>query len=210
MTIANKYDNVNTPEELMDFMNNNIKYGFHGTDGEDYQNDGSKKSNDRFQKACRNVYRLASPEYILKYGLGHCWDQVELERDWFAKHGYEFKTIFIWFLLNYPNTYSCHTYLIYKDKITKEYCIFEHADYANRGIHRFRTYADAIKWQKDRHIDTNRQNGNRVKADEIGKIHIYEYICPCYGITADEFFDNIIYNAKDITRITLEKVTQLK
>ena len=204
MTIINQYNNISVPEELMNFMNNYISYGFHGTDGEDYQNDGSRKSNDRFQNACQSVYGLSSPEYILKYRLGHCWDQVELERDWFTKHEYEFKTIFIWFQLDYPNTYSCHTYLIYKDKKTQEYCIFEHADYNNRGIHRFKTYVDAIKWQKERHIETNRQYGNKVDIDEINKIHIYEYVCPGYGITSSEFYDNIIYNAKDITKITFE------
>lgn len=208
MNIIEEYKQIQNPIELFEFMEKYIKYGIHGTDGKNYRNDGSKESNERFQKASRMVYRLASPEYILKYCLGHCWDQVELERDWFAKHEYTFKTIFIWFQLDFPNTYSCHSYLIYQDKETREYCIFEHAAYPTRGIHRFKTYDEAIKWQYEKHIELNGKFGNKVGKEEIKYIHIYEYECPGYGVNNDAFYDNIIYNSKDITEVVNQKNSQ--
>ena len=198
MNIKEEYEKVNTPEELMDFMNKYIKYGFHGTDGVDYTNDGTIEGNEKFQTASQLVYGLASPDYLLKYGLGHCWDQVELERDWFLRHNYEFKTIFIWFEFNYANNYSTHTYLIYKDKENNEYCLFEHADYENRGIHRFKTYSDAVKWQKDRHIEMNKNNGNKIDEEVLNHLHIYEYNHPEYGSNMIEFLDNILDNGKKI------------
>lgn len=195
-----EYEKVNTPEELMLFMNKYIKYGFHGIDGVNYTNDGSNEQNEIFQKAVGSVYGLASPDYLLTYGIGHCWDQVELERDWFTKHNYEFKTNFIWFLFDYDNNYSTHTYLIYKDKITNEYCLFEHADYDNRGIHRFKSYKEAVIFQMNKHIEYNKKQGNLINEEVLSHLHIYEYIKPKYGINMIEFLDNIL-ESKDITNI---------
>ena len=105
--IAKIYENIKTPEELMIFMDQYIKYGIHGIDGKDYiPTYGDNESNQKFQEASFSVYSFGGPSYILKYGLGHCWDQVELERDWFTKHHYECKTIYIWITLDYENSYS--------------------------------------------------------------------------------------------------------
>ncbi len=201
MNIFKIYENLNSPYELMEFMDKYITYGFHGTDGVDYLNNGTKEENDIFQKACTTVYGLESPEYVLKYGLGHCWDQVELERDWFIKNGYNIKTNYIWFELNYENAYTTHTYLIYQDKETLEYCLFEHADYENRGIHKFKTYAEAVIWQKDKHIAYNKKIGNIIDDEILTHIHIYEYDKPEYGINMFEFIDYVT-SQKEITNIT--------
>ena len=197
MNLKKEYEKVNTPEELLIFMDN-IKYGIHGKDNINYKPGDTKEENIIFQNACQNVYGLASPEYILKFGIGHCWDQVELERDWFTKHNYEFKTIFIWFEFDYENNYSTHTYLIYKDN--NDYCYFEHADYNNKGIHRFKSYEDAIKYQYNKHIDYNKSIGNIVTNKEIKHIHIYEYNNPKYSSNMSEFIDYIL-NSKEITKI---------
>ncbi len=194
-----KYNNILTPEELFTFMEDNIKYGIHGTNNEDYI-PHDEKTNGIFQNACLNYYRLADPKYLLKHKLGHCWDQVELERDWFTKHKYNFKTIFIWFLFDYENSYSTHTTLIYQDKQTNDYCLFEHADFENKGIHHFKTYQDAIKWEYDKHIEYNKKQGNPINEEILKHIHIYEYEHPKYGSTFMDFIDNI-FNAKEITNI---------
>ena len=72
---------------------------------------------------------------MLKYKIGHCWDQVELERAWFKKHNYEYKTLFIYFESDLA-PYICHTYLVYNDKKNNTWNWFEHADENNKGIHK--------------------------------------------------------------------------
>lgn len=195
-----EYEKVNTPEELMEFMNRRIIYGFHGTNGIDYTNDGSNVQSEIFNNALVNYYILANPDYLLTYALGQCWDQVELERDWFTKHNYEFKTNFIWFELDYENSYSTHTYLIYKDKNTNEYCLFEHADFNNRGIHKFKTYIDAVNFQKNKYIEYNKKQGNEINNEILEHLHIYEYEQPIYGSNMMEFLDRIL-ESKDITNL---------
>ena len=201
--MINEYEKINTPKELMDFMNKYIHYGFHGTDGVDYKVD-SKEELKKFNKNIQNVYGLASPEKLLNYGIGICYDQVEFERDWFSNHGFEFTTNFIWFELDYPNNYNTHTYLIYYDKKKDEYAIFEHSDYINRGIHYFKSYKEAVKWQYEKHLELNKNNGNIINDEVINNIHIYEYKKPNFDISIMEFIDTVL-EGKDITDIIINK-----
>ena len=188
-------EKIKTPEELLDFMSNNINYGYLGKNGRVYHYDDSD-----FNLDWHEQYILESKDDILENLYGNCWDQVELERDWFTKHKYNFKTIFIWFLFDYENSYSTHTTLIYQDKQTNDYCLFEHADFENKGIHHFKTYQDAIKWEYDKHIEYNKKQGNPINEEILKHIHIYEYEHPKYGSTFMDFIDNI-FNAKEITNI---------
>ena len=187
MDIKEEYKKVSTPEELLEFMNKYINYGFVAENKtyDDWSSDGE------FQQACRSIWKLASPEKLLNTGYGHCWDQVELERDWFSKHNYEFKTIFIWFLLDYDNNYITHTYLVYKDKDDSSWNYFEHADRNNVGIYKFDDYYSAIKFQRQKHIDFNKQVGNKIDDEILNHLHIYEYEHPAYGSNMNEFLNNI-------------------
>ncbi len=197
------YVKVKTPEELLAFMDN-IKYGIYGNDGKVYVNDGTEEGNRVFQEASVNEYGLANKDKVLKYGLGQCFDQTELERAWFKENNYEFKTIFIWFLFEYENTYPTHSYLIYKDKETHKYCYFEHADYENRGIYRFDSYEEAIRYQMEKHIEYTEKCGNIVDNDVMKHLHIYEYDVSKYGISFEEYIDNIL-DSKEITIKIIER-----
>lgn len=185
------YDKVNTPEELQEFMDKHLKYGIYGTDNKVYEN-WDYDVNSEFQIACQTKYSLCDAKRYLQYGYGTCWDQVELERDWFTKHKYEFKTLFIWFLFEETNNYATHTYLIYKDKETNKYCYFEHSDYNNRGIHKFDTYKLAIQYQKEKHIENNQNNGNIIDDNILSHLKIYEFNQPKYGINMEEYLSNIL------------------
>ena len=77
-----KYDEVETPLQLLDFMNDHIAYGFKGTDGELYTEDDSEK----FKFGEETIWKLSSPSKVLEDGYGICWDQVEFERQWFVEH----------------------------------------------------------------------------------------------------------------------------
>ena len=199
MNLIDSYNKVKTPDELLKLMDD-IKYGIYGNDNKVYINDGTKESNKIFQWACINQYGLANKDKVLKYGVGQCFDQTELERAWFREHNYEYKTIFIWFLFDYEKTYPTHSYLIYKDN--DKYCYFEHADEMNKGIYKFDSYIDAIKYQMNKHIDYTEKNGNIVDNEIIKHLHIYEYDEPKSNISFDEFIDHIL-ESKEITNMVL-------
>ena len=195
MNLVDMYNKVNTPEELLNFMDY-IRYGFYGNDDKEYINDGTEESNQIFQEACLTEYSLANKDKVLKYRLGQCFDQTELERTWFKEHNYEFKTIFIWFLFDHENTYPTHSYLIYKDN--NKYYYFEHSDYVNRGIYEFNSYEEAIRFQMNKHIEYTKNMGNVVDDEIMKHIHIYEYNEPSSNITFYEYIDHIL-DSKEIT-----------
>lgn len=190
------YNAVKSPEELLSFMNRYIKYGIYGTDNKVYDSWNPSTESD-FQLACQTKYSLCDANRCLKYGYGNCWDQVELERDWFLKNNYQIKTIFIWFLFEEDNNYITHSYLVYKDKITSQYCYFEHADSQNAGIYKFNTYKELIEYQKNKHITFNAECGNLINDDILNHLVIHEFQPPKYGCNMEEYICNIL-NSKFI------------
>lgn len=199
-----KYNDVKTPEQLLKYMNDNINYGF--------VDDNEKKygpwNNQEFQENCQTKWHLSDPKRLIEVGYGHCWDQVELERDWFKTHNYNFKTFYIWFELPYDNSYSTHTYLVFERD--KKYYYFEHSDFNNRGIYEFETYQDAIRYQKEKHIENNKQR-NSIDDEILNYLRIYEYSEPTYGCTMNEFINDILKNAKEITdKINIRKISYVK
>ena len=75
MNIEQEFNNIYSPNELLEFMSNNINYGYLGKSGRVYHyND--KDFNEKFF----DEYILESSEKILKTLFGNCWDQVELKR----------------------------------------------------------------------------------------------------------------------------------
>ena len=186
-----KYEEIKTPEQLMNYMNENISYGIY-----DYTKNKAYCVDDDFETLVKNVWRLSSPKQLIKYKVGHCFDQVELEREFFKRNNYNFKTFYIWFKCERSNTYPSHTYLVYQDKITKNWCWFEHSDYNNRGIHKFKTLKDAINAQKLCHI--NYAKSYRKSKTDISKIEIFEYTYAEYGCNIFDFIDKIKKNGKKI------------
>ena len=89
-------------------------------------------------------YYLQTPEELLKSGYGLCSDQVELERDWFTKHGYKVYTY-------YSNSHN-HTFLIYYDK--GAYYLFDRSFYIFNGIHK----APSLEKCLDLYIDLQKNN----------------------------------------------------
>lgn len=179
-----KYEDIKTPDELRAFMGKNIQYGFVGKDGLVHREE------DDFENTVFTEWRLASPEDLIKDKYGHCFDQVELERDWLSSHGYECKTFMIIFELPYDNNFSMHTYLVYFDN--GEWKYIEHADGLFRGEYVFPTLEDAIRYQKKHHINANMIYNPT--DEKLASIRIYEYKKPKYGITMDEFIDYVIEN----------------
>ena len=85
-----KFEDVKSPNELMRYMDENISYGvFDYTKNKAYYGE-----DDNFGELVNTIWKLSSPTQMQKYGVGHCFDQVELERDFFTKNNYNFKNIF--------------------------------------------------------------------------------------------------------------------
>jgi hypothetical protein len=177
-------DNINTPEELIDFMYENFNYGFLGKSGQVYHFD-----DDNFQDNWINEYILQTPDELLINKYGNCYDEVEFERNWFLNHGYEVKTIFEMVLLDYKNDYSTHSYLVYKDKDNK-WCLFENADYDRRGIYKFDTYEDVIHYQYNEYLKDLKALG--IKDDEVKRIIIRDFDKPKAHISSSEYIDHVI------------------
>ena len=176
-------DNIKTPEELLKFMESNIKYGYLGKNKKVYYFD-----DEDFNKDWLDQYVLENNKDILKNHCGTCWDQVEFERDWFLNHGYEIKTIYEMVLLDYKNNYPTHAYLVYKED--EKWCWFENSDFNNQGIHKFNSFEELIKNQYYKYVSLLK-NYN-ISDEEIDKIIITDYERPKEHISASEYYEHTI------------------
>ena len=143
------FQNIKTPEQLMMYLDENFEYGVIDNNGNIFRD----SSSDTFQEVCEKQWMLRSVEEILNGGIGHCYDQVEIEREWFTQNGFEVKTF--WISAYQPeieNSGFSHTYLIYK--AGENWNLFEHSDFSNKGIYTFKSINDAVKWQAEHQIDT--------------------------------------------------------
>ena len=128
---------IETPYELMDYLDKNVVYGwldrqeiFHGDVGEDF----------------RENYRTGSLEQILQSKVGTCIEQAKLIKTFFDKIGLESK---IFCRRKYEDEETP------KEK-TKMHCFvlfsrddkwyhFEHSNVAARGIHEYSTLEEALQ-----------------------------------------------------------------
>lgn len=189
-----KLSKIESPAELLKFMDN-INYGFVGKNGKIY---GDSES-DEWGRACLSEWRMLSSGDILKNRYGHCFDQVEIERDWFVEKGYQIKTIFDIFLFpaHQSKGVPCHSFLIYQDKDDK-WCWFEHADFLNKGIYKFNTEQEAIKAQLLKYIEFNKNNSG-IKDSDIKYLAYFIFDKPALGISHMEYINSIINNNKEHT-----------
>lgn len=181
-------NNIKTPEALLDFMSKNINYGYLGKNGRVYHYDGID-----FNEEWEQLYILESPSDILKNLYGNCWDQVEFEREWFLKEGYQIKTIYEMVKLDYDNDYPTHTFLIYKDN--EYWCWFENADFNNRGIRKFMTIDELLNYQYKKYLDFLKTFN--ITNEEIEKIIMTEFDKPKEHINVKEYLEHVI-NSKEI------------
>ncbi len=176
-------NDIKTPDELYKYMDENIEYGYLGKDGNIY-----KADNPEFDDKWFDYYLLESPEEVIKNKIGICWDQVELERKWFEKNKFEYKTYFEIVDVNYENNYSTHTFLIYKDNNKWHY--FENADYDNRGIYSFDSIEELLDFQKEKYIIHLKEEN--IKDEEIDRIKRVLYQKPTSHISAREFIEFVL------------------
>lgn len=175
------YQDVNTEEELLEFLNA-FEYGIMGEKVYLY--------NEVHEHL--DEWKIKNVDTLIKEKVGICYDLVEIERDWFAKHKCHFKTIFLIFLLDYENPYPTHTFLAF-EKNNKWYH-FESADLFNRGIHEYSTFEELIESAKKHQISCANLEHSEIK----NTLTVFEYDKPNLNESFLEFLDNIIEKGKII------------
>lgn len=181
-----KYEEISTPEELLEWMKN-ITYGYLG------KNKLHTYQEQDFNDVWYDEYMLSTPQEVIENKIGNCWDQTELERIWFIKHNYKVKTIYVMVNLPYENIYPTHSYLIYQDK-DNSWNWFENSDFNNRGIYKKTTLEEIILFQLTKYKEFLKTFN--IKDEELEKIIIKVYEKPDYHITAEEYIKHVI-NSKD-------------
>ena len=175
------FSSIKTPEELMTYLNENFDYGV-------IDNKGNKffdSNTDEFQFVCNNDWKLRSVDQMLNDKIGHCYDQVEIERKWFESNGYKIKTFWSCaYQENIENSGFSHTYLLYKSG--NYWYLFEHADYYNRGIHKFKTIKEAARWQINNQIKFAE---SCVPPQDKYSYCIKEYPLPPLNLNMQEYID---------------------
>lgn len=165
-TVNNTRDLMNkikTPEQLMQWMDC-IKYGWIDKSGK-VCGTGENDDENHFY----DEYRLQVAHELISSKVGVCWDQTELERQWFLSYklpnpeldGKETLVPFIVLYMEIEDGENCpsHTTLIYKHPgSTSEVKWFEHSWDQYRGIHTYPTLKECItdimmKFKKS-HYDT--------------------------------------------------------
>lgn len=185
------YDKIASPEELLNFLEKYIEYGYLGKNNKIYL-----LGCDNYDRDFKDEYILQRRNDVLKTRVGVCWDVVELERDWFLKQKYEIKTIYEMVALNYDNPYPTHTYLIYKNKNNDKWNWFEYSDFKCRGIHEFNSVSDAMKEQLIKYRKF--LDEYNITEDEKKCIEVVSYDTPRTNIGVSEFIDFVMNkNIKD-------------
>lgn len=117
------------PQELMTWMKANIRYGWRSIEDNKVHDTGEDDDENYFYK----YYRLQSPVKLAKGKVGVCWDQCELERQWFGKNGIQHRIFYI--ELQDGQCLPTHTFLVYH--MYDSYWWFEHAWGNQQGIHKY-------------------------------------------------------------------------
>ncbi len=179
------FEKLKTPEELWRYMNTNLTYGWVGKDnGKLY----SPKYEGWGVGEQPNDYYLQTPEELLTTKHGICWDQTELERLWFSKNNFEFKTFIAMFDgHDISQRNPAHTFLAYKNK--DKWNWFENTLGDNDGIHEFDNLSELEENVKNIIFSNAQRNG--ATDEDLKKFKFCEYDQPLYGCSRDEFIDNI-------------------
>ena len=129
---------IKTPEDILDFMNENIRYGWLDINGEEHINT---------MKEFRRIYRTSSIEECLEHKLGVCTEQVYLMHILLDK-------------INIPNKMFCtriyesedfndldsdehmHCFVLYY--LNNKVYQIEHPNFERVGIYEFNSEEEAI------------------------------------------------------------------
>lgn len=163
---------IKTPEELLKWMDC-IRYGWIDNN---YNVNGTGDDDDEMD--FYKYYRLQSPSELIKSHVGVCWDQVELEREWFKKHNIDHCIIYI--EINNGEACPTHTFLLYNTE--NKVCWFEHSWGTFKGIHEYTSISNSIKDIISKHQRFNNDFNSPIICTQLKDI-------PKYNCTCEEFMN---------------------
>lgn len=173
----NNFKKINTPQQLLEYMKNNVKYGFVDKNNNPYF------TFEEWNKKCV----VQTGENVWKTNIGTCWDQVEMERVWFENHNFNFKTYFFWF--NTEKDLPTHTILVYKEN--DKYFWFENAFENQRGIHQFNSLTNLLKNVKQKLCEFS---SNVLTKDDLKTLTGYEYPKINKKMSVEEYINFVTAN----------------
>lgn len=158
-----QYNDIKTPQELYQFMKENIIYGFVSDYNYLPYTRDCLNDNNLYDRLILESYFLQTPQEVLNTKHAICFDQVEFARTWFLNNGYRVYTFFV--------KGHNHCILIYEDN--NKFYFFERTLKKIIGIHEFSTLEEAIYFYKLKEsIFCN---------IDINDIEIYEYDTVVFG-----------------------------
>lgn len=168
---------VNSPEELLDWMEENITY---------------ELANDEY--GAEDDPPTKTAEEVLATGTGHCAEQSYLEKKVLDELGYETQLIFVK-ENNSKDDYgadgSAHVFLTYQDDDEK-YFWFEHSMEHAKGIHKFNSFGELLQdvaakwWRYDENSDILEV---RFLDKPITGVNNWELAQACHEYPVDEVLD---------------------
>lgn len=153
--IKDNFSDIDTPFELMDFMNKKMIYGFVDEEGEKHIYNLKGISPD---------YKTKSLDSILKSGVGNCIDQAKIQQAFFNNKGIENKIYCFLYQDMYSDKIKVHSITLYKEN--DKWYHFEHAFYNYRGIHEFDNIDELIYSFKEKCLS----NAKVISVKEINEI----------------------------------------
>ena len=182
-----KYEDVQSPKQLMQYLDENFEYGVINKKGEKF-NDSSDNA---FQKACKE-WKLKPVAEIIKSGVGHCYDQTEIERDWFTSHGYMVKTFWVIACDKQNTSYGfSHAYIAYLEN--GKWYYFEHSSFPNKGIYEFDYIEELVNFQAQTQVKFAGSQHKPISG--LYSVLTTEFDKPKDNITMKEYM-NFVSNAK--------------
>jgi len=165
------------------YLNENFEFGVIDKLGNKYFDSNSNE----FESICKTQWKLRSVDSLLKEGIGHCYDQVEIERDWFLKNVFVIKNFWVSVCQQGEETSRLdHSYLVYKDN--NFWKLFEHSDSSNRVILKFNSLRNAVICQTKHPVSLAKEFGLPQKAFSIRR---KEYRQPPTNLKMEEFLQFI-------------------
>ncbi len=171
----NIFSKIKNPQELLDFFEKNMKYGF--TCGDKVFVDTEPD----FQKNMDKLYKLRVGEDFIKSGYGVCWDFCEFERLYFEKKKIPHECYFYLSFYAHNQGGPTHTFLLFNQN--KKWFWFEFSWLKYRGIWEYASKEDALKDILEKFIDFFDRNFEKVEVYKTTKakagLNTFEFVEHC-------------------------------
>ena len=187
--------NVNSPKELLDYMDKNFSYGYLDIDGAIHYVEDEDFNDSWYEK-----YVLENYDDVLRTNIGNCFDMTEFEREWFTRNGYTVHTYFEMVALPYENIYPTHSFLVFEDN--GKYYHFEYSDFNNRGIHEYDSIDSLLESQYESYLKY--LDEFNITEEEKEHIILKSFAKPKEHMGAKEYLDYVTLDSDNLVKKRLK------